>query len=275
MFGDEGSSTISTVVLRYLGPLNPAGVAKNFTILAHHGFQTSDNMPASENSVELIRILERYGATGIEVDVRLSKDRIPYLYHDEQLNPRLVQRTPLIGASEDYTMEALKAFIRLIHGEQIPTVREALEAVLNDTKLNYVWLDLKTTDVQIIKEIVPIQRDILNRAAGMGRNLQVVIGLPTEEHIAEFMEIAGHDTIPSLCELEIDDVRKTNSRVWGPRWTRGLLLPEVDQMHAEGRKVFSWTVSVPGFIESYLRDGRFDGLISDYPSLVNWYLYAN
>jgi glycerophosphoryl diester phosphodiesterase len=275
VFGDEGSSPAQPVVLRRLRPLNPSGIAKNFTILAHHGFQTSDNMPASENSVEIIRILERFGATGIEVDVRLSKDRIPYLYHDEQLNPRLVQRTPLIGASEDYTMEQLRTFVRLIRGEQIPTVREALEAVLNDTKLSYVWLDLKTTNVQIIKEIIPIQRDILSRAAGMGRNLQIVIGLPTEEHIAEFMAIAGHDTIPSLCELSTDEVRQTNARVWGPRWTRGLLLPEVDEMHSEGRKVWSWTVSVPGFIESYLRDGRFDGMISDYPSLVNWYLYAN
>jgi glycerophosphoryl diester phosphodiesterase len=172
-------------------------------------------------------------------------------------------------------MEELKTFVRLIRGEQIPTVREALEAVLNDTKLSYVWLDLKTINVQIIKEIIPIQRDILDRAAIMGRNLQIVIGLPTEDHISEFMAIAGHDTIPSLCELSTDEVRQTNARVWGPRWTRGLLLPDVDEMHAEGRKVFSWTVSVPGFIESYLRDGRFDGMISDYPSLVNWYLYAN
>ncbi len=274
-YGNESADPSSPILLQYVRPLNPSGVAKHFTILAHHGFQTSDNMPASENSVEIIRILERYGATGVEVDVRLSKDRIPYLYHDEQLNPRLTQRTPLIGASEDYSMAALKTFVRLLHGEQIPTVREALEAVLNDTKLTTVWLDLKTTDVQIIKEVIPIQQDILRKAQAMGRTLEIFIGLPTDSHISEFMNIAGHDTIPSLCELELSDVRNVNARVWGPRWTRGLLLDEVDQMHAEGRRVFTWTVTAPEFIQEYLEQGRFDGMISDYPMSVNYILYAN
>lgn len=279
-FGDGNSAPTTPVLFEYARPLSPQAVAKKFWAIAHHGFMTSDNMPASENSVEVIRILERYGANAAELDVRLSKDRIPFLYHDNTLNPRLVQRSPLVGSTEEYTMAELKTFVRLLHGEQIPTVEEVLLTVLKETNLKLVWLDLKTTDVEMIKEIVPIQKRVLAMAdsmvmVGARDSLEIVIGLPTDSHVAEFLALPNYQTIPALCELELSDVRNTGAIIWGPRWTRGLLLDEVTQMHNEGRRVFSWTVSVTGYIQSYLREGQFDGMISDYPSLVNYYRYIN
>ncbi|MFM8438218.1 MAG: glycerophosphodiester phosphodiesterase, partial [Candidatus Kapaibacterium sp.] len=78
-----------SVVLTYCRPLHRD--ARAFSILAHRGGgRNSDRLPYSENSVELIRMAQKFGATGVEIDVRLTKDGVPVLYHDENFNTRLV-----------------------------------------------------------------------------------------------------------------------------------------------------------------------------------------
>jgi glycerophosphoryl diester phosphodiesterase len=44
-------------------------------------------------------------------------------------------------------------------------------------------------------------------------------------------------------------------------------------MQAEGRKVICWTIDVPAFIRQYINEGEFDGLLTNYPSLVTYYHY--
>jgi glycerophosphoryl diester phosphodiesterase len=64
-----------------------------------------------------------------------------------------------------------------------------------------------------------------------------------------------------------------NAKVWGPRWTLGTQNDLVRQMQAEGRKVICWTIDVPAFIRQYINEGEFDGLLTNYPSLVTYYHY--
>ena len=45
-------------------------------------------------------------------------------------------------------------------------------------------------------------------------------------------------------------------------------------MHAEGRKVLSWTLDHAGYIQEFIRYGNFDGLLTNYPSLVAYYYYV-
>ena len=67
-----------------------------FIIGAHRaGGRTSDLLPVSENSVAMIKYTEYFGSTGIEIDVTLTKDKVPVLYHDDDLNIRLIQKGPL------------------------------------------------------------------------------------------------------------------------------------------------------------------------------------
>jgi glycerophosphoryl diester phosphodiesterase len=47
----------------------------------------------------------------------------------------------------------------------------------------------------------------------------------------------------------------------------------VQQMHNEGRKVFVWTLDEPSFIQDYINNGNFDGVLSNYPSLIAYYHY--
>ena len=40
------------------------------------------------------------------------------------------------------------------------------------------------------------------------------------------------------------------------------------QMHAEGRRIFTWTLDVPIRVREYVEARTFDGILSNYPSLV-------
>ena len=243
-----------------------------FEIMAHRsGGRTSDLLPVSENSIGMIKYTSQLGSTGIEIDVRLTKDGIPILYHDNSLNLRLIQKNGLVGPIANYTYEELNEFVRLIDGEHIPTLRQALDTVVYHTSLRFIWLDTKYTGpLQAVRDL---QAEYLQKAAVAGRNLRIVIGIPNEDVLNEFEQLSNYQSIPSLCELTVDDVQNLNSQVWAPRWTLGLQTTEVNQVQSQGRKAFVWTLDVPDYVNQFINQGNFDGILSNYPSLVAYYAY--
>ena len=84
----------------------------------------------------------------------------------------------------------------------------------------------------------------------MGRDLKIVLGIPADDVFEEFIAQPNFQDVPSLCELTIDQVRQANSQVWAPRWTQGTQTANVQQMHAEGRLVFTWTLDDANYIEA-------------------------
>lgn len=258
------------LTLRYTRPLNKA---RPFEILAHRGGgRTADLLPASENSVEIIRLASRFGASGVEIDVRLTKDGVPILFHDATLNERVVQQNGLLGPVENYTYAQLQTLVRLPKGERIPTLKQALETIVYHTPLQFVWLDTKYNgSLQVLQNM---QIDFLAQAAAINRTVQIVIGIPDEEVLKNFKQLSSYQAIPSLVELGQQEVRDVNARVWAPQWTLGLQNDEVTQMQNEGRRAFTWTMDVPENIQQYMQQGRFNGILSNYPSLVAFYYYA-
>ena len=57
----------------------------------------------------------------------------------------------------------------------IESLDEMLEYVLNNTKLKFVWLDMKS-DKDDMAKVIPIQQEYLQRAAAMGRDLKFLSG---------------------------------------------------------------------------------------------------
>jgi glycerophosphoryl diester phosphodiesterase len=245
-----------------------------FQIVAHRsGGRTSDLLPVSENSVPMILKTPEFGSTGIEIDIRYTKDGVPILYHDNTLNLREIQKSGLVGPIENYTYDQLSTFVRLIHGEKIPTLREALTAVVYQTPLSFVWLDTKY--VGSVKPVQLLQKEFIKKAKDAGRKLDIVIGLPGQAQMDEFLTLPGFEGTPSLCELSIDDVVETNSIIWAPRFTEGTQNDNVALIHSQGRKAFVWTVDVPEFITSFINEGHFDGLLSNFPSCVAFNYYTH
>jgi glycerophosphoryl diester phosphodiesterase len=260
------------IILFYQRPFSQIADNRDFQILAHRGGgRNSDYLGVSENSIPMINIAERLGATGIEIDLRLSRDGVPFIYHDNDINLRLCQKSLIWGNIEDFTWPQIRTLITLRNGEKIPSLQEVLEFVLEHTTLRTVWFDIK--DAKVLSKAVEVQNEILQRAASSGRDLKIYIGIPNEEIFNAFSDYPGHLEIPSLCELSPEDVRSINADVWAPRWTLGLQSSEVMQVHAEGRKAFVWTLDEPNYIEQYLREGQFDGILTNYPEILAYYHY--
>lgn len=269
-YGDGDAVPDKDISFQYKRPLYKG---QPLEIVAHRGGgRTADLIPASEETVEIVKMASRFGATGIEIDVRLTSDGVPILYHDATLNERSIQKNGLVGPIENYTYAQLSSLVKLPNGERIPTLREVLTATVYNTPLSYVWLDTKF--IGPLQKIRDMQVEFMQKAAAIGRSVNITIGIPDKDVLSNFKQLPNYQSVPSVNELTPEDVQAVNSGIWGPRFTLGLQNEEVATAHGLGRKVFVWTLDVPDFIKEYLTTGNFDGILSNYPSAVAYYHYA-
>jgi glycerophosphoryl diester phosphodiesterase len=102
-------------------------------IIGHRGNPEA----APENTLASIVSAFAVGADFAEVDVRLSRDGVPVIFHDETLE----RTTNGHGALADHTLAELKALDAgawkgaAFAGERIPTLREALQAARGKGRL--------------------------------------------------------------------------------------------------------------------------------------------
>ncbi|MBK6292645.1 MAG: hypothetical protein IPH85_07330 [Ignavibacteria bacterium] len=266
----EGTSA-PTVPLRfhYVRPFSAKAIADldNFILIGHRcGGRMSDGIRHSENTIEMVRESEEIGCNGVEVDIRKSKDGVLFLYHDGSINPRLVRKNTLVGATEDYTWPVLSSEITLIHGEKMPTLEAFLDAVIDQTKVVFVYLDTKSVGKGIIADMIPIVKKAQDRADAIGRNVKIYIGIPNTDLLDELKAIPNYQDLPTLIETSPDDCEAVNGKVWSPRWSDGTQNETVAKMQSQGRRVVTWTVDPPQYIREYLfqTSGRFNGFLSNY-----------
>lgn len=278
-FGIDKAMPVSPIKLQLIKKFTHGLRKDPFIIGAHRsGGRTSNKLPVSENSVAMINYTGYFGSNGVEIDVQLTKDKVPVLYHDPDLNIRLIQKGPLFGKISDYNYSQLLTMVRLIHGETIPTLTQAFDALLANPDIKTVWLDMKDADA--VDFVIPIQLKYIDKAMKEGRDLQILIGIPSEDIYNKFVAYPGFQSIPSLCELAPGKVTILNSRAWAYRWTQGLLEQDVINMHGQGRKCLTWTLDIPEFIEIYSTHGgsdatrRFDGILTNYPTILSYYHYV-
>ena len=269
-YGDDEETPDKTMTLTYLRPLN---TKQDFEIIGHRGGgRMGDLLPASENSVALLRMASQLGATGVEIDIQLTKDSIPVLYHDDKINDRLTQKAGIRGSLNEYTFEELSAQIHLKNGERIPTLEQALKTIVFETPLRYVWLDAKDSASHHL--LRKLQTEYIQKATSNGRTVEITIGIHDEANLNNFKKLPLYQSIPSLCELDTTEVKAINSKIWAPMWTEGLQKEQVQAMQASGKKVFVWTIDKAKDIREFMLEGGYDGIVSNYPSLVAFYYYT-
>lgn len=262
--GEDADEPTEAATARFLRPLRDAG--DRFLVGAHRGAcRTIDDCGVSENSVESIREAEAFGASLVEIDVRLTKDGVPILYHDDDFTPRLSTGTYCHGPVVDFGFAHVRALCRLKYGEQVPTLDEALGAALDDTTLRAAWLDVKTVDT--LGAAIDASKRFGARAAAKGRRFTVLVGMGTQELVDAFVAM-GPPNVPCLVELEAADVRAAGCAFWGPRWTRGPMASDVAALQAEGRGAIYWALDELEYIDTFLRAGHPNALLSDRPGLV-------
>ena len=273
-FGNGNAIPTNGMTFRFLRPLSPAALSKTFYLISHHGSGGAPELlPASENSVEIAKIIERYGANGIEVDTRPSKDSIPVLFHDGSMSPRLTQKGSLEGPVENYTYAQLERYVRLVHGERIPTLAAFLDTVIVATNLEFVYVDMKSTAVDFLPVFVQVQQAALAKAATLDRNVHIYLAITTDDMFDEFVTLPGYQNIPTICELSIDQLEQANSQVWSPASNQQIPTSDIDMLHAQGKLAITWTVNVDNFLQQFIEAGQLDGLLTDYLPLASYYYY--
>src|SRR5688572_21452615 len=244
-----------------------------FAIFAHHGVQTTANPPYAENSLNGVLNDEDYGVNGLEFDIRMTKDGVPICIHDPSINTRLTLKGPLSGDYDQYNFKLLSDYVRLIDGQKIPSVEEVLDAFIESTTLKYMWLDIKG-NTDIFKYMEPVVRNAYAKAQALNRDVVIILDLPSQAVIDEYQKQTSWQDLPAMCELTLQDVIDNGCEYWGPRYSEGLLLDDVDRAHSLGIKVYCWTLNDKNIIRSYLENGRFDGFITDYPAYVVYNYYT-
>jgi len=116
----------------YLLALRPSGRrkwAENYrkVLFAHRGFHDNAS-DRPENSLKAFAeaVNRKYG---IELDVQLTKDGVPVVFHDFTLDRMVRDREgrPVNGKLSDYTLEELNRFHLLNSRERIPLLEEVLK----------------------------------------------------------------------------------------------------------------------------------------------------
>ena len=116
---------------------------RTVTAVAHRG----DPYRARENTIDSLRSALHQGADAVEIDVRLTRDRVPVLLHDETLKRLWDHDRPLGSLSWDE--------VRGLTAGGVPTLAEALGAT-GDTR---VMVDLPgPVDAGVVREVVDVVR---------------------------------------------------------------------------------------------------------------------
>lgn len=125
-------------------------------LYAHRGLHDNQS-DAPENSMAAFRRAVEAGY-GIELDVQLTKDKVPVIFHDFTLE----RICGVSGRVDDYTYEELQQFTLLQSEEKIPKFEDFLKMVSGRVplivELKVEWLDIS---------LCPIVQKILSEYKGV------------------------------------------------------------------------------------------------------------
>lgn len=233
-------------------------------VIAHRGA----NRRAPENTLEAFRLALELGAQAIELDVMLSRDRVPVVIHDT----RLERTTDGTGQVQDRAwaelrdLDAGSKFSAAYRGTRIPQLQNVLEEIGRRAWINIELKNYATRGdclEQVVVDMVVrmgLQRKVLlssfnplslGRAARLAP--QVPRGLLTMPSMPLFLREAWFAFVakPQSYNLHLD---QTNVR-------------SVRAAHARGARVCAWTVNDPSDAVRLAAQGV-DGIITDEPDVI-------
>ncbi|MEW1698634.1 glycerophosphodiester phosphodiesterase [Streptomyces sp. NPDC091278] len=190
------------------------------TAVGHRG----DPYRVRENTLRSISSAVERGADAVEIDVRLTKDGVPVLLHDDTLER--------LWGHERRLADLTRAQLAELTRGGVPTLREAL-LTAGDKRL---MLDLPGGDENSVRTIVGTVRECgagerVYYCAGAVAMLQVRAADPAAE-----IALTWNSLVPPRRAL-LDAVR--------PRWLNyrfGLVSEELtDRLHRDGLLVSVWT----------------------------------
>ena len=222
-----------------------------FEWIAHRG----NARDAIENSIAGVTASWAVGADAIELDVRVSKDEIVYLFHDDEIDGTLVS---------DLTYTEIE---QLASSERVPR----LETVLSiGNPAGLYLLDLKAPTVHDIERIAPI---ILNasmpveRIAVQSDNLVILRrankSLPDCQYFyLERLSRTPPFYVPPSPEKILKKLTGINIHGISIKGRQFFNADYIESLKSSGLRIYVWTINDSDRAEYYRRIGV-DGVITD------------
>lgn len=269
-YGHYNKTPNKKLSIRFLQNL-PA--VRPLDIVAHRGGSRNvDFLPVSENTLQMTRMAARLGANGIEIDVRMTKDGVPVIFHDSFFSLHTIRNKVWGGWLHEKTFKEVRR-MKLRKGGLVPTLDEILYTALCETPLEVVWLDVKKECN--LEAIRAVQQKYNRQAAELGRTFRVYIGIPEKQVLGCFLALDDYENTPSLVEMDRKTALSVNADVWAPQYTGGFQSSDVAKVHAAGKKAYVWSLDNRLLIDLYVHEGAFDGLVTNAAPVVVHWLYTH
>ncbi|MEU6932217.1 glycerophosphodiester phosphodiesterase [Streptomyces sp. NPDC046374] len=204
------------------------------TVVGHRG----DPYRVRENTVPSILSAIERGADAVEVDVRLTKDGVPVLLHDDTLKRLWNVERPLSSLTVSELAEVTQG--------GVPTLRAALIAA----GAHRLMLDLPGGDARSVRTIVGTVRE-----AGAGERVYYCAGA------VAMLQVRAADPAAEIALTwnTLAPPRRTLLDAVRPRWLNyrfGLAGRElVERVHKDGLLVSAWTADTAWTMRKLIRDG--------------------
>ena len=226
---------------------NIHNVLDKFFIVAHRG--ASGVFP--ENTMTAFRKAVEFGADVVELDVRVSRDNIPIVFHDESLN-RLTGKT---GFVREYTFDELRRFD--VRGERIPKLSEALKYLVDHV---CVFIEIKEdAALPHVLDII-VENDYFDKVAVTSFN---------KSHL-EYIRRSVSSLVTGLIYIKPTDgivaAKKIGAKMVLPFY-RLATEKSIAFAHRLGLKVVAWVINDFSTAIEYLERGV-DGIATDYPEQI-------
>ena len=232
-------------------------------IFAHRGASGY----APENTLEAFALAIKQGADGIELDVQLTRDRIPVVIHDETID-RVTSKT---GYVKDYTLKELKELTVLeskfpaYTTSKIPTLEEVLDAVKASGIL--VNIELKT-GIYWYPDIEQIVADLVRKS---GMEEKVIYSSFNHYSIQQIKKIVPEAETAYLYSDVILDVtnyaKDTNVDGLHPAIYHVKIADFLDEYLKSGLNVRVWTVNEEKDMD-WLNGAGVTAIITNYPDVA-------
>jgi glycerophosphoryl diester phosphodiesterase len=218
-------------------------------VIAHRG----DSSQALENSLDAIRLALSLPVDMIELDLRMSLDKMLYVLHDETTG-RTADRNITIerSTSEDISR------VRLKNNEPVPALSDVLKLVDGACGLN---LEVKSRDAGALTA---------KYLVSSGYSGYVLVSSFQEDEV-----VAARRVLPALPtsvifdDFTIRDVRAYQARGYALVSLRKKTVDEklIAACHEQGIRVYVWTVDDEAEMKTLIQWGV-DGIYSNKPGVL-------
>ena len=226
-------------------------------IFAHRGASAH----APENTLAAFELAQEQGADGIELDVKLSADGIPVVFHD----PILDRTTNGSGTLANFDLAALQK-LDAGDGQRIPTLAQVFERLGRSLIINIELTNYTTPKDDLVEQVVALIKE---------HQLQshILFSSFLQKNLKRAAEL-----LPDLPRglLAIPRPMGIFARTFGfasPRYQAihphhsNLSQRVVNNAHQRGQRVHVWTVNDPAQMRE-LKKWGVDGIITDDPKLA-------